>query len=82
MEDKVIDFNIKGKVVKLKKHPEFRVLNLDFEKILEDINFFKNNFQLIQKSEILFEKIFKKNKNYPKSVLVQQNFVEEFQEIV
>lgn len=81
MKSKIVDLNLKRKVFNLKKHPEFRILNLDFEKILHDINFFKKNLYLVQKSDILFDKIFKLNQNYPKSVAIQQDFVEEFQEM-
>jgi hypothetical protein len=57
MEQKVIDLNLKRKVIKLRKHPEFRVLKSSFEKILIDISFFKKNNKVIQKSEIIFKKL-------------------------
>ncbi|MDD3419925.1 MAG: hypothetical protein PHE78_04925 [Candidatus Gastranaerophilales bacterium] len=81
MEQKVIDLNLKRKVIKLRKHPEFRVLKLNFEKILIDISFFKKNNKVIQKSEIIFKKLIKKNRNYVKSISIQQDFVEEFRKM-
>lgn len=81
MTNKIIDLNLKRKVNQLKSHPEFRILNLDFEKILHDINFFKKNSELIKKSDMFFSKIFRINKNYSKSVVIQQDFVEEFQKM-
>ena len=82
MNKKIIDFNLKKKVIKLKSHPEFKVFNLDFEKLLDDIKFFKSHSLIIEKSDIIFKKVFKINKNYSKSVMIQQNFVEDFKEIV
>jgi len=81
MPNKIVDLTLKRKVRQLKLHPEFKILNFDFEKILEDINFFKKHTGLIRKSDVFFSKIFKINKNYSKSVVIQQDFVEEFQKI-
>jgi hypothetical protein len=81
MHQKIIDLNLKRKVKRLKEHPEFRVLNLNFEEILKDIYFFKKHIGLIRKSDVLFNKMFKINRNYSKSVVIQQDFVEEFQKM-
>jgi hypothetical protein len=81
MEHKIIDLNLKRRVKRLRQHPEFKVLNLNFEKILVDINFFRKNTRIIEKSEILFKKSIKKCKNYANSVILQQDFVEEFRKM-
>lgn len=81
MEEKIIDFNLKKKTYVLRQHPEFRILKINFENILRDICFFKKNNKIIIKSEILFRKMMKKTRNYPISINVQQNFVEEFQKM-
>ena len=69
------------KIILFRKHPELRILNLNFETILKDIYFFKKNNKIIQKSEILFKKILRKSRNYSKSITFQQNFVEEFKKM-
>ena len=81
MDTKIINFNLKSKTLLLRKHPEFKILNLNFEMILKDIFFFKKNTKIIQKSEILFRKIMRKTRNYSKSITFQQNFVEEFKKM-
>ncbi len=81
MDTKIINFNLKSKTLLLRKHPEFKILNLNFEMILKDIYFFKKNTKIIQKSEILFRKIMRKTRNYSKSITFQQNFVEEFKKM-
>lgn len=81
MYNKVIDFNLKSRSLLLRKHPEFKILNLNFEAILKDIYFFKKNMKVIQKSEILFRKIMRKTRNYSQSMTFQQNFVEEFKKM-
>lgn len=78
MPKNIIDLNLRRKVRQIKKlYPEFRILNIDFEKVLSDISFFKEHSNLVRKSDILFNRLFKNNKNYSKSVLIQQEFVEE-----
>lgn len=81
MSYKVIDLNLKREIKKLKMYPELKVLNLNFEKILKDIYFFKSHLEIVQKSDILFNKIYKITKNYPKSITIQQDFVEEFKKM-
>lgn len=81
MPTKIVDFDLKKKTHFLRKHPEFRILNLNFENILKDIYFFKKNHKIIQKSEILFRKMIRKTRNYSKSRIFQQNFVEEFKQM-
>jgi hypothetical protein len=81
MDNKVIDFNLKKNTHFLMRHPEFKILNMNFGNILKDIYFFKKHTKIIQKSEILFRKMMRKTRNYPKSMNVQQNFVEEFKQM-
>ena len=81
MGNKIISFESRSKTHSLRKHPEFKILNLNFEMILKDIYFFKKNTKIIQKSEILFRKIMRKTRNYSKSITFQQNFVEEFKKM-
>lgn len=81
MSQKVIDLNLKRKVKHFKMHPEFRVLNLNFENILKDVYFFKRHLKLIRKSDVFFKKIYKNSRNYSKSVVFQQDFVEEFRKM-
>ncbi|MEI8377855.1 MAG: hypothetical protein WCF95_04870 [bacterium] len=81
MQTEIIDFNLKKKTHFLRKHPEFKILNLNFENIIKDIYFFKKNNRIIQKSEILFRKMIRKTRNYSKSMTFQQNFVEEFKKM-
>jgi hypothetical protein len=81
MDTKIINFDLRSKTLSLRKHPEFKILNLNFEMILKDIYLFKKNIKLIQKSEVLFRKIMRKTRNYSKSLTFQQNFVEEFKKM-
>ncbi len=81
MSQKIIDLNLKKEVKQLKMYPELKILNLDFERILQDIYFFKNHLAIAHKSEVLFNKIYKITRNYPKSVVIQHDFVEEFKKM-
>lgn len=78
MQNKIIDFNIKKKTYHLRKFPEFKFLKFNFENILKDVSFFQKNTKIIKKSDVLFDKMIKNTRDYPKSVAIQQNFVEEF----
>lgn len=77
-QNKIIDFNLKKRTYKLKKLPEFKLLKFNFENILKDISFFQKNTKIIKKSDILFDKMIRNTRDYPKSIAIQQNFVEEF----
>lgn len=81
MSYKIIDLNLKREIKQLRMYPELRILNLDFEKILQDIYFLKNHLGLVQKSDVLFNKVYKATQNYPKSIVIQHDFVEEFKKM-
>lgn len=81
MQNKIIDFNLKKKAYSLKKRPEFKILKFNFENILKDVRFFRRNIRIIKKSDILFDKMIQNTRDYPKSIAIQQNFVEEFRKM-
>lgn len=78
MNKNIINFEEKRKDFRAKPYIESGLLMHNISGILDDLEFFKKNVELIKQSDNLFKFSIKKNKNYSKSVMIQHKFVEKF----